>query len=374
MERKHLSGRKKIVVKIGTSLITTSSGRLNSKQMESLVNQVAMLRKQGHLILVVTSGAIAAGIECLGLKSRPKEIPKLQAAASVGQGLLVERYANLFNKYNLKVGQVLVTQFDVTHRQQYLNTRNTLNKLFELGVVPVVNENDTTAIDEIKFGDNDTLAALVASLIKADLLILLSDIEGLYTADPRLRKDAKLVCEVEDITSEVESLAGGVGTKFGSGGMITKIQAGKIATFSGVCMIIADGRKPNVVLDIVDGRPVGTVFLPKKKKVSSKKLWIAFGHTSKGKIKIDNGAKKAIIEGGKSLLPAGTIDCFGKFSVGDSVDIVDLNGEIFAKGLTNFSSDEIKKIKGLRRGEVVKKLSEEASEEIIHRDCLVVLK
>ncbi len=371
--KKCLNGQKKIVVKIGTSLIATSSGRLNSDWIESLVNQVAALKKQGHQVLIVTSGAIAAGVEGLGLKCRPKEIPELQAAASVGQGLLIERYANLFNKFGFKVGQVLVTQFDITHRQQYLNTRNTLNKLFELGIIPIVNENDTTATDEIKFGDNDTLAALVASLVKADLLILLSDIDGLHTADPRLSGDAKPVREVAVITPEIESLAGDAGTKFGSGGMVTKIQAGKIATFSGVCMIIADGRKSNVVLDVVEGKSIGTVFLPRKKRVSSKKLWIVFGRTPRGKVKVDDGAKKAIIEGGKSLLPAGVVDCSGKFDVGDAIDIVDSVDETFAKGLTNFGFEEIKTIKGLKRSEIVKKLSGEPSVEIVHRDCLVIL-
>ncbi|HDP69465.1 MAG TPA: glutamate 5-kinase [Actinobacteria bacterium] len=373
MKKKCLGNGKKIVVKIGSSLITASSGKLDSRRMKSLVNQVATLKKRGHQVLIVTSGAIAAGVECLGLKTRPKEIPELQAAASVGQGLLIERYANLLDKHGFKVGQVLITQFDIIHRQQYLNARNTLNKLFALGVVPVVNENDTTAVDEIKFGDNDTLAALVASLIQADLLILLSDIEGLYTVDPRLNKDAQLIREVKKITPEIELLAGGVGTKFGSGGMVTKIQAGKITTFAGVRMVIVDGSKPNVILDVVEGKPIGTVFLPKNKRTSSKKLWIAFGRTSEGKLMVDDGAKKAIVEGKKSLLPAGTVDCYGKFNIGDAVDIIDLNGAPFAKGLTNFDSDEVKKIKGLRRNEVIKKLSDGASEEIIHRDCLVVL-
>ncbi len=374
MNKKCFDNQKKIIVKIGTSLITSSSGRLDSARMENLVGQVASLKKAGHKVLIVTSGSIAAGVECLGLKTRPKEIPKLQAAASVGQGLLIERYANLFKKYGLKVGQVLITQFDTTHRQQYLNTRNTLTKLFELGVVPIVNENDTTAVDEIRFGDNDTLAALVASLTKADLLILLSDVEGLYTVDPRLNKEAKLLHEIKEITPEIESSSGGVGTKFGSGGMVTKIQAAKIAMFAGVCMVIASGKRPNVLLDVVDGKPIGTIFFPKKKRISSKKIWIAFGRISKGKIVVDDGAKKAVVEGGKSLLPAGVVDCLGKFYVGDAVNVVDVDGEIFAKGLVNFSSEEIAKIKGLRRNEVIGKFSDEASHEIIHRDCLVVLK
>ncbi|MDI6799350.1 MAG: glutamate 5-kinase [Actinomycetota bacterium] len=367
-----MSSQKRIVVKVGSSLITAASGRLDDAKLEKLVAQTAKVRKHGDFIIIVTSGAIAAGMESLGIDKRPKDIPSLQAAASVGQGLLIERYSNLFDKYGVRVGQVLVTQFDTTHRQQYLNTRNTLNKLFELGVVPIVNENDTTAVDEIKFGENDTLAALVASLVGADLLILLSDIKGLCTTDPNLDENAEMICVVEEITDEIEALAGGAGSKFGSGGMITKIRAAKIATMSGVSMVIADGMREDVIVDAVAGREVGTLFKPSKKRLSARKLWIAFGKASKGVVVVDAGAKKAVIEGRKSLLPAGILSYTGKFSVGDAVDVADEEAKVFAKGLTNYASEEMDKIKGLRGREALGEISEGASDELIHRDCLVV--
>ncbi len=364
---------KRIVIKVGTSVITAPTGRLDSNQLKNLVDQIAQLWKKGYQVVLVTSGAIAAGVERLGMDKRPAEIPELQAAASVGQGLLLHQYATLFSHYGLKVGQVLLTQVDTTHRQQYLNARNTLNKLLELGVTPIVNENDATAVDEIKFGDNDTLAALVTNLVQAELLIILSDIAGFYTGDPRKDKEVKILSEVETITPEIEELAGGVGTKFSLGGMVTKIQAARIVTFAQAGMIIADGMRSNVLLDIMDGKEIGTFFKPQKKKVASRKLWIAFGKKAKGALVLDDGAKVALIEKGKSLLPAGIIDVDGEFSIGDSVNIVDKTGKIFAKGLTNFSSDELLKIKGLKSSEVVSVLSEDASEEVIHRDYLVIL-
>lgn len=367
-----MSGQKKIVVKVGSSLITTPSGRLDETRMERLARQIAHVKDGGDLVLIVTSGAIAAGMESLSLDERPKDIPSLQASASVGQGLLIERYADIFKRHAILVGQVLVTQFDTTHRQQYLNTRNTLNKLFELGVVPIVNENDTTAVDEIKFGENDTLAALVASLVGADLLILLSDIKGLCRTDPNLDQDAELICKVEEITAEIEALAKGSSSKFGSGGMITKIRAAKIATMSGVSMIIADGMREDVIIDAVAGRDVGTTFLPAKKRLSARKLWIAFGKVSKGRVVVDDGAKKAIIDGRKSLLPTGVLDYKGTFAVGDAIDVVDKEGDIFAKGLTNYGSDEIDKVKGFKVKDISTEAEQGLSKEIIHRDCLVV--
>ncbi len=367
-----MAERRKIVVKVGSSLITTDSGRLDESKMEKLVGQVAKVKEAGDLVLIVTSGAIAAGMESFGLTERPKDIPSLQASASVGQGLLIERYSNLFARFNIKVGQVLVTQFDTTHRQHYLNTRNTLNRLFELGVVPIVNENDTTAVDEIKFGENDTLAALVAGLVGADLLILLSDIKGLCKTDPNIDSEAEMICVVDEITDEIESLAGGSASRFGSGGMVTKIRAAKIATMSGVAMIIADGMRENVIVDAALGREVGTTFRPSKRRLSAKKLWIAFGKASKGKVMVDAGAKRAIVEGRKSLLPAGIVDHSGKFSVGDAIDVVDDEGKAFAKGLTNYGSSEIERIKGLKAKDLAAEGIEGASEELIHRDCLVV--
>ena len=375
MDRKeYLKKVKRVVIKVGTHLITTDSGRLNTAELKNLVAQVGALNDRGYEVLLVSSGAIAAGVEGLGLESRPTAIPVLQAAASVGQGLLLQEYINLFKESNLKVGQVLITQFDTTHRQQYLNARNTLEKLLELGIIPVINENDTTAVDEIKFGDNDTLAALVTTLIKGDLLVMLTVTEGLLAADPLTGRRDKLLSKIDEITPEIEALAGGVGTKFGSGGMVTKIQAAKIVTFGQGGVVIANGFTPHVLAKIVEGEPVGTFFVPRKKSVSSRKLWIAFGRMTRGTIFVDEGAKEAVISKGKSLLPAGITRCRGHFEPGDAVNIADKKGDIFAKGLTNFSSEEINKIKGLKSEEVSSILSEDADEEVIHRDCLLVLK
>lgn len=367
-------GVKRIVVKVGTNLIADESGRLDRKQLEDLVSQIADLVDRGYQLLLVTSGAIAAGVEGLDLKDRPTAMPELQAAASVGQGLLIHLYSELFRKRNIHVGQVLLTQYDTTHRTQYLNARNTLDKLLDFNTVPVINENDTTAVDEIRFGENDTLAALVSCLIAADLLILLSDIEGLYTTDPRQDKDARFLSEVREITTEVEELAGGVGSKFASGGMVTKIQAAKIATCAGTGMIIANGKERNVLSRIMNQEPLGTFFAPRKKKISSRKLWIAFGRVSKGTIVVDEGAKTALIEKGRSLLPAGVLSCRGVFGLGDAVDISDKEGTVFAKGLINFSTDELDKVKGLKSSEITSKFSEDAADEVVHRDCLVILK
>ena len=370
----YLKKVKRIIIKVGTSNITTDSGRLDTVQLKNLVGQIGELKNRRYEVLLVSSGAIAAGVEGLGLKKRPDTIPELQAAASVGQGLLLQEYINLFKEVNLKVGQVLVTQFDTTHRQQYLNARNTLEKLLQLGTIPIINENDTTAVDEIKFGDNDTLAAMVTTLIKGDLLVMLTVTEGLLTHDPSSGDRDKLLSQVEEITPELEALAGGVGTKFGQGGMVTKLQAAKIVTFGQAAAIIANGFEPRVLLDIVEGKPVGTFFVPRKKSVSSRKLWIAFGRITSGTIFVDKGAKEALVSKGKSLLPAGITRCRGKFEPGDAVDIADTKGDTFAKGLANFSSEEINKIKGLKSADVSSILSEDADEEVIHRDCLLILK
>jgi len=341
--------------------------------MEAIVDQIASLVKQGKQALLVTSGAIAAGVEALGLEKRPSSIPKLQAAASVGQGLLVHRYSDLFARHRVPVGQVLLTQFDTTHRQQYLNARNTLTKLIEYGAVPVINENDTTAVDEIKFGDNDTLAAMVSLLAKADLLILLSDICGLYSDDPRECSEAKLLEQIDEVTEKVEALAGGVGSAFASGGMTTKIQAAKIVTSAGIGMVIADGREVNVVGRIAAGERVGTYFAPGSKSATDKKLWIAYGRIPQGTVVVDDGARKALCFQGRSLLPAGVLEVRGRFSVGDAVDVADPSGRIFARGLTNFASGELEKVKGLRTDDVATKLPGLQNEEVVHRDCLAIL-
>ncbi len=312
-------------------------------------------------------------MEQLGLNKRPKAMPELQAAASIGQGLLIQNYATLFGAHGIKVGQILLTQHDITHRQQYLNARNTIKKLLELRTIPIINENDSTAVDEIKFGDNDTLAALVSSLINADLLIMLTDTEGLFTTDPRRGEELKLISKVEEITPEIEALGGGVGSKIASGGMLTKIQAAKVATFAQVGVVIANGRSEEILSKILRGDKVGTFFMPRAKGIDSRKRWIAFGRTPRGKIIVDTGAKEALQKRGKSLLPAGVTDCEGDFEYGDAVDIVGIDGAVFARGLTNYGCSELRRIKGCKSDEVCRLIGEDYSEEVVHRDCMVIL-
>ncbi len=368
------SKAQRVVVKVGTNVMAASSGRLDSHKMNNLVRQITALTEQGVKMVLVSSGAIAAGLEKLGIEERPTAIPELQATASVGQGILLHQYINLFGKHNVKVGQVLLTQYDITHRQQYVNASNTFEKLLDLGVVPIVNENDTTAVDEIKFGENDTLAALVANLVRADLLIILSDVDGLYTANPNRDETAELIPEVKEITPEIDRLAGGADTTFGSGGMITKLQAARIVTLAGAGMIVASGEKKDVLLDIMSGEPVGTFFHPRKKKMGSRKAWIAFGRMTKGSVVVDDGAKEAILKKGKSLLPAGIVSCKGDFSIGDAIDIKDLSGHVIAKGLSSFTCEELISVKGMKSEDISKKSDGTSSEEAVHRDCLVVLK
>lgn len=267
-----------------------------------------------------------------------------------------------------------MTQDDITHRRQYLNARHTFDKILSYGAIPIVNENDSVAVEEIRWGDNDTLSALVTMLTQSHLLILLTDSEGLCTGDPRFDKKARVISEVEMITPEIEKLAGKAGTKMGSGGMNSKIEAAKIAQFCGSATVIAYGRKGNIIEKIVTGETVGTFFPPSKKKVSSRKSWIAFGQVVKGKIVIDDGAREALYKRGKSLLPAGIVECHGDFKAGEAVEVIDLKGEIIARGLSNYHAREIRKIKGLKTEEVSQRLRDAFGEEVIHRDCLIILR
>jgi len=339
--------------------------------MKAIVGQISALSKSGHEMALVSSGAIAAGSQKLGLNCRPDEIPKLQASAAVGQGLLFKKYASIFLKQELTIGQILLTQFDTTHRQQFLNAKNTLNELINMKVIPLINENDTTAIDEICFGDNDTLAALVAVLVEADLLIILSDISGLYTADPREDKRAELVKTVDEITPEIEAMAAGKGSHFGSGGMITKLNAARIVTAARAGLVIADGRRPDVLNEAINRR-TGTYFKPAEKKMSSRKLWIAYGKFTAGTIVVDDGAARAISHRGKSLLPAGVVGLRGDFKVGDAVEISGPDKKVVGRGLTNYAADELRKIKGKKSSEISGVEAGESAEEVIHRDCLVI--
>lgn len=358
-----------IVIKIGTSSLTSVAGQLDESAIESLAQQIAALKPQ-HNIIVVSSGAVAAGTEALDMESRPSRIQLLQAAASVGQSLLVNKWGRAFDKYNVKVGQVLLSQQDFIHREQYLNARNTLKQLIELGVVPIINENDATSVEELRLGDNDILAAMVATLVNATHLFLVTDIEYLYEYNGKNKKALKFV---EQITPKILALGAGAGSKFASGGMATKLQAAQVAVNFGIECSIVSGQKENVFKDMLDGKDAGTRFKPKEKGVNSRRAWIAFGRPDNGEITVDDGAKEAIVSKGTSLLPAGITGCSGAFQIGDTVKITDLSGRIIAKGLTNYSSVELEKIKGLRSPDIQELYGDDFSEEAIHRDCLVLL-
>lgn len=362
----------KIVVKVGTSTLTYENGKLNLEMMEKIVRQISNLQNKGDKVVLVTSGAIGAGMGKLNILKRPKTLPEKQSLAAIGQGLLIGLYEKFFNEYGKTTAQLLLTKDDFSIRERYLNISYTLSNLLRYNVVPIINENDTVTVDEIKIGDNDTLSALVASIVEADLLIILTDIDGLYDRDPKA-DGAKLIDVVYDFSDALFEIAGGSGTDFGTGGMYTKIQAAKICYNSGVKMVIANGKFDNVLNKIAAGERIGTVFMPAKNPISNRKVWIAFNAQLSGKLTIDDGARQAILENGKSLLPSGIISTDGEYSVGDCVSIYDKHGKEIARGLINYTSDEVSKIKGLKSTEIDKVLGYKNYDEVVHRDNLVVI-
>jgi glutamate 5-kinase len=362
-----------MVVKVGTYTLSDSAGCLDREHMMNLVGQLASLRREGLEVILVSSGAIAAGVELLGLSERPQDIPSLQAASSVGQGLLLHLYTSFFAQHGILVGQVLFTQYDFAHRQQYLNARNTFRRLLEQGVVPLVNENDTVAVEEIRFGDNDRLAALIAVLTEADLLVMLSDIQGLYTADPKKDPQAEIIHEVRKITPELLKIAGQAKEEHSSGGMAAKLEAARIATASGINAVIAPGREATVLERMLAGDRIGTLFHAGEKRLRGQKHWIAFGTRPCGTIIIDGGAREALLHGGKSLLPAGVVGCRGNFVCGDAVEVIDEEGRKIARGLSGLSAAELEEVKGLRSDEAARRLGEDSCDEVIHRDYMVIM-
>jgi glutamate 5-kinase len=358
-----------VVVKIGTSSVTRESGELDDAALVKLCAEVAQAHAAGHRVVLVSSGAIAAGLPALGLGQRPKDIGTLQAVAAVGQPRLMERFGTLFAAHGLVPGQVLLTPHDFGHRAQYLHARETFARLMDLGVVPVVNENDTVADDEIRYGDNDRLAALVAHLVGADLLVLLTDTSGVFTADPRVDAAASLIEEIVEVDAALEAVAGGAGTTRGSGGMASKLAAAKIAAWSGVRAVIADAREPDVVLGAIGDRGVGTVVQPRSQRLSSRKLWIAFARGAAGRVVVDDGARRALVDGNRSLLPAGVATVEGDFDADDAVEVVDAAGRVFAKGLAGIDAATLRTVAGCRTHQ----LPDGTPHEVIHRDDLVIL-
>ena len=366
----------RVIVKLGTSLLTGGSDCLDEKVIANLADQVARLQKRGLELLIVSSGAIAAGRDRLGLDKERRDIPYRQVLASIGQGRLMNVYDQIFSGHDITVGQALLTKTDLSDRAGYLNARNTLLVMLELGILGIVNENDVVAIDEIqdaKFGDNDNLSAMVANLVDADLLLILSDIGGLYTADPNLNTDARLIRQVDIIDSEIESLVTDTSGALGTGGMATKIEAAKLATSSGVAVIIADGRKPDIILGAVAGKTVGTHFLPTVSKLESRQRWMLSGLSTKGKLVVDSGAAQALRKDKRSLLAAGILLVEGQFQSGDVVNIYDPEGARLGCGLTNYGSADINVIRGMHSDRIAEMLGREYGSEVIHRNNLVVL-
>jgi len=366
----------RIVAKFGTSLLTGGSDQLDRDIMSSLVSQVAQLHKQGLEMLIVSSGAIASGRHKLGLAKQIKGIPFKQVLASVGQHRLMSLYEQLFGQYNITVAQALLAKADLLDRSGYLNARNTLLALLELKVLCIVNENDVVAVDEIQeavFGDNDNLSAMVANLIDADLLLILTDTAGLYTADPHRDPHARLISQVDRIDSEIERLAAETSSSLGIGGMITKVEAARLATSSGVTVVIADGREPDIVLRLASGEAIGTRFLPTTSKLESRKRWMLSGLSTKGKLVVDSGAALALKNQKRSLLAAGIRNIEGDFQRGDIVNIYDPEGSRLGCGIANYSSADISIIRGVHSREIAALLDYDYGSEVVHRNNLVVL-
>jgi glutamate 5-kinase len=362
---------RRVVVKVGSNVLTEDHG-LNLSAIRSISRQICRLIDGGIEIILVSSGAMASGIRKIGLDKRPDEIPKRQAIAAVGQAGLIMEYEKAFDRYHKKVAQILLTGDDLNNRQRYLNARNTLCMLLSWQVVPIINENDTVMTEEIQFGDNDNLAAMITLLMDADILVNLTDIDGVYTKDPRTSPDADFIPLVSTIGENIKKIAGDIPGALGTGGMLSKINAAKKVTAAGIPMVIANGGRPDVLKKLFSGKDVGTFFTPKKKKLKSRKCWIAFTLKPKGVIRIDDGAAEAILNRGKSLLPSGIVGVEGEFSVGAPVEFRRTDDEILGTGLVNYSSTDIRKIMGLKSNQIKNRLGHKPYDDVIHRDNLAV--
>lgn len=363
-----------LVVKIGTSSLTQpETGLLALATLASLVETLSDLRRQGHRVVLVSSGAVGVGCARLGLTERPKAIARKQAVAAVGQGRLIRVYDDLFTSLQQPIAQVLLTRGDLVHRNSYLNVEQTFHELLDLGVIPIVNENDTVAVDELKFGDNDTLSALVASLVHADWLFLLTDVDRLYSADPRSHPDAQPIARVEQIADLKSVQVGDRGSQWGTGGMMTKITAAEIATGAGVRTVITQGRNPRDLEKILAGAEIGTQFEPQPRPVSARKHWIAHSLVPSGNLYLDAGAVQAIRDSGKSLLPAGIVQVEGEFESQAAVRLCDRAGQEVARGLVNYSSIELEQIRGHHSDEIAAILGYMDAETVVHRDNLTLV-
>jgi glutamate 5-kinase len=369
-----LDNIKLLVIKVGTTLISSPAAFLDGKKMGPIVEDIAHLVGRGTKVILVSSGAIGAGMGVLGLKIRPKLLPEKQAAAAIGQSKVMHFYKELFNEHGLRVAQILLTKDDLDDRAKYLNARSTLSTLLQYeGIIPIVNENDTVAVDEIKFGDNDTLSAVVASKMQADLLVILSNVDGLYDCDPRTSDSRTLIEEVTDITEDLKQMCGSAGAETSVGGMTSKLEAARIATLSGIGMVLANGEQKHILRHLFEGECKCTYFHPQSDAISGRKRWIAFGSAPRGSVTIDGGAKRALLKKGRSLLPSGIVDTAGTFDRGDIITVLDKTGSEIARGLANYSAEEVKVIMGCHSSKIAALLGSGDYEEVIHRDNLVTL-
>ncbi|MFZ7110292.1 MAG: glutamate 5-kinase [Desulfatiglandales bacterium] len=362
---------KRAVVKVGSGVLTKNDG-LNTRVINALSREICKLRGRGIEIVLVSSGAIASGLKKVGLSKRPESISQQQALAATGQSSLMMAYEKAFGRHGVKVAQILLTRDDLTHRGRYLNARNTIFALLAWDVLPIINENDTVVVDEIKFGDNDNLSAMVTNLTDAHLLVNLTDIDGLYDKDPRVHDDARLIHVVEGLRREVIKYAGTIPGFLGRGGMASKIKAGHKVALRGIPAVIANGFKRGILERIFEGKEEGTLFLPQPSHLCSRKHWIAFTKSPKGELVVDRGAEKALLRGGKSLLPSGVKEVRGRFSLGDAVLIVNEDAEELAVGMVNYHSSDIQKIMGARSTEIESLLGFKHDDEVVHRDNLVI--
>jgi glutamate 5-kinase len=362
-----------IVVKVGTRVLTHSDGRLDEQRIAQLADQVHRAHAGGHKVVLVSSGAVGSGMGRLGLTRRPTDLAHLQAVAAIGQSLLVEAYERSLSAYGHHAAQVLLTADDLNHRTRYLNARNTLLTLLELGAVPIINENDTVAVEELQttFGDNDRLAAMVTNLIRAPLLVLLSDVDGLYDGDPR-EPGSRLIPTVPRLNRSVFDLVRDRASGLSKGGMASKLKAAQMATAGGENVIIASGRTPDVLTRIIAAEAVGTLFLAQGQSLRARKRWIGFTVRPRGQLRLDAGARKAVESLGKSLLPIGVVEVEGQFGKGDVVALCDLDGAEIARGLSNYTADEVRRIKGLRTNHIADTLGHCPYDEVVHRDNMVV--
>lgn len=372
LRQDYLSKAKRVVVKVGSAVLTSKDG-LNFKVLENLAGQLSLLRKSGREVILVSSGAVAAGKKKLGVLQKEISLKEKQAAAAVGQSTLMRGYEDNFDRLDQKVAQVLLTHEDLSNRGRYLNVRNTLFTLLEWGILPIINENDTVSVEELRFGDNDELGAMVTNLTEADIFVCLTDVAGLYTGNPSTNHDAEPVYTVANVNKQVEDMAGNVTSALGTGGMHSKIMAAKMVAARGGCSFIGPGREKDILQRLFAGESVGTFFLPKEEKLQSRKHWLAYTLRPKGFLVLDAGACKALVKSGKSLLPSGIKEVRGKFRVGAPVHCLDEKGHALAAGLVNYNSEEIEKIHGVQTSQIEKALGYKDSDEVIHRDNLVIL-